>query len=64
MQHSLSRRTVVAGVAWSAPVVVASSAIPAFATSRPEPCLTDKTFNSRHIPPAPIGNTRTKTTDH
>ena len=64
MQHSLSRRTVVAGVAWSAPVVVASSAIPAFATSRPEPCLTDKTFNSRHIPPAPVGNTRTKTTDH
>lgn len=33
MSTTISRRKVVTGVAWSAPVIVASSAVPAFAAS-------------------------------
>ena len=42
MQNKLSRRTLVTGAAWAAPVVMASSSIPAFATSPVEPCVADK----------------------
>ena len=64
MQNKLSRRTLVTGAAWAAPVVMASSSIPAFATSPVEPCVADKTFNSQHYAKPPRGNTREKVYDH
>ncbi|MDO4883598.1 MAG: glycine-rich protein [Rothia sp. (in: high G+C Gram-positive bacteria)] len=64
MQNKLSRRTLVTGAAWAAPVVMATSAVPAFATSPVEPCVADKTFNSQHYAKPPRGNTREKVYDH
>lgn len=63
MQNKLSRRTLVTGAAWAAPVVVASSAIPAFASSREDPCVKDRTFNSQHYSKSPRGFTTEKVID-